>query len=108
MKCPKCGGEAPTRNSRRLRDGRMYRLRRCAECGFTFGSYEGNKEGNKTESPVTKVYVKYSAKYPYLPVAVADSKAELAEMLGVSRNNVDTSFSHKIKTFKEVYIGRGE
>ena len=51
-----------------------------------------------------KVYVKYSNKPPYLPVAVADSKAELAKMLGVRLNNVICAFYKKTKTYQEVEI----
>lgn len=51
-----------------------------------------------------KVYVKYSNKPPYLPVAVADSKAELAKMLGVRLNNVICAFHKKTKTYQEVEI----
>lgn len=34
------------------------------------------------------VYVAYSKKYPYLPIAVADTPKELGEILGVNRNNI--------------------
>lgn len=34
------------------------------------------------------VYVAYSKKYPYLPIAVADTPAELAKLIGVHRNNI--------------------
>lgn len=55
-----------------------------------------------TEFKPFKLYVKYANEYPYLPLAVADSKAELAMILGVSRNTVESSFSHGLNTFKEV------
>ena len=57
---------------------------------------------------IGKVYVKYDSKPPYLPVAVADSKRELAEILGVSRNVVYSSFSHKRSTYVEVTIYEGD
>ena len=52
-----------------------------------------------------KVYVKYDKKEPHLPVAVADSKKELAEQLGISLHNVLSSFYHGRSTFAEVDIG---
>lgn len=51
-----------------------------------------------------KLYVKYSKKSPYLPEAVADSKTELAKMLGMSVDSVMSSYSHKRKTFIELEI----
>lgn len=51
-----------------------------------------------------KVYVKYDKRKPYLPVAVADSKYELARMLGVSYQSVMSAYSHKRSTFAEVEI----
>ncbi len=50
------------------------------------------------------VFVKYSNKYPYLPEAVADSKRELAEILGKSLNTVESSFSKKRRTYKVVEV----
>lgn len=55
-----------------------------------------------------KLYVKYDKVYPYLPLAVADSKSELARMLGVSLNTVVSSFSHGLETFKEIVIDEKE
>lgn len=55
-----------------------------------------------------KVYVKYSKDPPYLPEAVADTKTELAEMLGTSTDTVYSSFSHGRKTFAEVEIDEGK
>lgn len=51
-----------------------------------------------------KVYVKYSNKPPYLPEAVAETKTELARMLGVSPNSVISSYAHGRSTFVEVEI----
>ncbi len=51
-----------------------------------------------------KLFVKYSNKPPYLPEAVADSKTELAKMLGMSVDSVMSSYSHKRKTFIELEI----
>lgn len=52
--------------------------------------------------------MKYDKVYPYLPLAVADSKSELARMLGVSLNTVVSSFSHGLETFKEIVIDEKE
>ena len=51
-----------------------------------------------------KLFVKYSNKPPYLPEAVAETKTELARMLGVSPNSVISSYAHKRSTFVEVEI----
>lgn len=51
-----------------------------------------------------KLYVKYSAKYPYLPEAVADSKSELARMIGTTLNVVMSSFYHGRNTYVEVEV----
>lgn len=50
------------------------------------------------------LYVKYDRKPPYLPVAVADSKKELAQMLGVTFHSVLSSYYHKRSTFVEIEI----
>ena len=50
------------------------------------------------------VYVKYSTDPPYLPLAVADSKAQLAKILGMRITSVYTMFSRKNKAYKEVEI----
>lgn len=50
------------------------------------------------------LYVKYSDEKPYLPEAVAESKKELAEMLGKSLNNVQSSYSHKASTYKIIEV----
>lgn len=46
-----------------------------------------------------KLFVKYSNKPPYLPEAVADSKSELARMLGTTLNCVDSSYTHGRSTY---------
>ena len=51
-----------------------------------------------------KVFIKYSNKFPYLPEAVADSKEELARILGKRLNLVESSISKGYKTYKEVEI----
>lgn len=48
-----------------------------------------------------KAVIKYDMKPPHLPIAVADSRQELAEILGISRNVVDSSFSHHRSTYFE-------
>ena len=55
-----------------------------------------------------KVFIKYSNKPPYLPIAVADSKTELARILGVSPNSVISSYAHKRSTFVEVEVDEDE
>jgi hypothetical protein len=50
------------------------------------------------------VYVKYDRAKPHLPVAIADTKEELAKMIGMSLNTVRSSFSHGIGSFAEVEI----
>ena len=49
-----------------------------------------------------KVCIKYDRHPPFLPVAVADSRSELAKMLGVRRNVVDSAFSHHNSTYFEM------
>lgn len=39
------------------------------------------------------VWVAYSKDYPYLPVAIASSAAELAKNLGISKNAVESHWS---------------
>lgn len=51
-----------------------------------------------------KVYVKYNAKPPYLPVALGDTKRELAQLLGVTANTVYSAYSHKRSTYQVVEI----
>ena len=50
------------------------------------------------------VYVKYDRCKPHLPVAIADTKEELAKMIGMSLNTVRSSLSHGIGSFAEVEI----
>jgi hypothetical protein len=54
------------------------------------------------------VYVKYDRCKPHLPVAIADTKEELAKMIGMSLNTVRSSLSHGIGSFAEVEIGELE
>lgn len=50
------------------------------------------------------VYVKYERAKPHLPVAIADTKEELAAMIGMSLNTVRSSLSHGVKSFAAVEI----
>ena len=50
------------------------------------------------------VYVKYDRAKPHLPVAIADTKEELAAMIGVSLNTIRSSLSHGVNTFAEVEV----
>ena len=50
------------------------------------------------------VYVKYSASFPGLPIAVADSAAELARMTGMTEGSVYSSISKKRRTFAKIEI----
>lgn len=44
-----------------------------------------------------KVYVAYAKKWPYLPIAVADTARELAVLVGTTKNAVDSAISHAKK-----------
>lgn len=50
------------------------------------------------------LYVKTTADKYRLPLAVADSKRELAEMLGISPESVRSGFSHKHNTYYMVEV----
>lgn len=50
------------------------------------------------------VYVKYSTDPPYLPLAVADSKVQLALMLGMRVTSVYSMYSKKNKAYRIVEI----
>lgn len=50
------------------------------------------------------LFVKTTADKYRLPIAVADSKKELAEQLGVSLNVVKTSYSRHISTYYVVEV----
>lgn len=52
-----------------------------------------------------KVYTKTTNDKYELPIAVADSKRELAMMLGQSIGGVTSAFSHKISVYHEIDIG---
>ena len=49
-----------------------------------------------------KVCIKYDKHPPHLPIAVAESRSELARMLGVRRNVIDSAFSHHASTYFEM------
>ena len=55
-----------------------------------------------------KVYTKTTADIYELPLAVADSKRELAQMLGMSVGGVKSLYSHKSKRYHEIEIEEGE
>ena len=51
------------------------------------------------------VYVKYDRQKPHLPVAIADSKEELAAMVGMTLNTIRSSLSHGVETVVAVDLG---
>lgn len=55
-----------------------------------------------------RVCIKYDKKPPHLPIAVADNRQELADMLGIRRNVVDSAFSHHIGTYFEMEFEEDE
>ena len=124
MNCPKCSGHTATYYTK-YEPTRIIRHRVCDVCKHKFTTTETYTEApeKKPEKPKEKLkkervnrrkraekimYVKYDDKPPYLPIAVADSIPELAEILGVSRNVVYSSFSHKLPTYKEIKVYEGE
>ena len=50
------------------------------------------------------VYVKYDRQKPHLPVAIADSKEELAAMVGMTLNTIRSSLSHGVETVVAVEV----
>ena len=50
------------------------------------------------------LYMKVTRDKYELPVAVAETKAELARMLGIKRENVRTAFSHAKKFKNPTYV----
>lgn len=50
------------------------------------------------------LYMKVTRDEYELPVAVAETKAELARMLGLSRENVRSAFSHAKKYKHPTYV----
>lgn len=54
------------------------------------------------------LYVKYSSNFPGLPVAVADSAEELAQMTGMKKGSIYSSISHKRNTIAKVEIEEEE
>lgn len=58
-----------------------------------------------------KVYLKVTADKYELPIAIADTQAELARMLGMPKSNINSSFSKlrsgkvKASSYVEVEIG---
>ena len=51
-----------------------------------------------------KLYTKTTNDIYELPLAVADSKRELAEMLGMSIGGVKSSFSKKKRNYHEIEV----
>ena len=50
------------------------------------------------------LYMKVTKDEYELPVAVADTKAELARMLGIKRDHVRSAFSHAKKFKNPTYV----
>ena len=50
------------------------------------------------------LYVKTTADKYRLPLAVAESKEELAQMLGLTKESVRSGFSHKHGTYYSVEV----
>jgi hypothetical protein len=50
------------------------------------------------------VYVKYSARFPYLPEGIADTGAELSRSLGIRSDSIYSIISKKCNTVKKVRI----
>lgn len=50
------------------------------------------------------IYVKYSSKPPGLPIAVADSIDELAEITGMTKGSIYTYISKKKPTVAKIEI----
>lgn len=66
--------------------------------------YKGRLDQVAQNKRLMKVYVKYSTDPPYLPLAVADSKAQLAFMLGMRVTSVYSMYSKKNKAYRIVEI----
>ena len=66
--------------------------------------YKGRLDQVAQNKRLMKVYVKYSTDPPYLPLAVADSKAQLALMLGMRVTSVYSMYSKKNKAYRIVEI----
>lgn len=50
------------------------------------------------------VFIKYDSRFPYLPVAIADTATELAHILGIKPNVVHSSLCHNRSTYAKVWI----
>ena len=50
------------------------------------------------------VYVKYDRQKPHLPIAIADTKEELAAMVGMTLNTIRSSLSHGVETVVAVEV----
>lgn len=51
-----------------------------------------------------KVFVKYDKESPHLPVAIADSKKELAEKLGITAKSIYCLYSRKNPLYGTVEV----
>ena len=51
-----------------------------------------------------KLFIAYAKEPPCLPIAVAGSAAELARMLGIKENCIQTGISHGAKTYARVEV----
>lgn len=61
-----------------------------------------------TQKGQMQLYIKYSRKPPGLPIAVADSADELAQMTGMTKESIYSSISHKRKTIVKVTVEEDE
>lgn len=55
-----------------------------------------------------RVYMKVTADELELPIAIADSAKELAEIIGVHENTVYAGLSRKRKTYVKVEVDDGD
>ena len=54
---------------------------------------------------MSKIVIKYSKEYPYLPEMIAKNKAEMARMLGVHKSVITMAFQRASEQFAEVEVG---
>lgn len=65
--------------------------------------YEKRKK-KLVEKYTETIYVKYGSEEPHLPVAVADSPKELAEMTGSTPNSINTAICRKRPLFAKIKV----
>ena len=63
---------------------------------------------SKTKAGPKVLYIKYSRKPPGLPIAVADSADELAEMTGMKKNSIYSCISKKRPTIAKIILEEDE